>query len=322
MPFFKSTPRGSDKDRVVALEKRIHDLEAQLKAAGGSKGTGPEAVTLSEKPRRLSLPARVAEMGGIAKWNAQPNLAQIAKTLKGACTASTVEEALAEARGLMSLEGHNLWAYAYLRALYERSPDVYYATLLADPALLLPVAYTPTVGEACQKFGYMPIYERGCYVSLKDRGNVKAVLEEYASLMLPKDADGKPQCECIVFSDGGRILGLGDLGAWGMGIPMGKLDLYTVCGGFNPFKVHAITRARRPSPPNVSAAHHRGCWSGWWVVSPLAREACPSSSASLFALASLTFLLLHLLPFLLPLLRPSRASSMRDALTPRATRRS
>ena len=102
--------------------------------------------------------------------------------------------------------------------------------------MLLPVAYTPTVGEACQKFGLMHQFPRGCYVCVADKGNLKAVLEEYASYHLPKGDDGKYQCECIVFSDGGRILGLGDLGVWGMGIPQGKLDLYTVCGGFNPHK--------------------------------------------------------------------------------------
>ena len=103
-------------------------------------------------------------------------------------------------------------------------------------SLLLPVAYTPTVGEACQKFGLLPMYPRGCYVALTDRGRIKEVLQAYADAMLPKDADGRPECQCIVFSDGGRILGLGDLGAWGMGIPIGKLDLYTVCGGFDPSK--------------------------------------------------------------------------------------
>ena len=90
------------------------------------------------------------------------------------------------------------------------------ALLLAAPAKLLPVAYTPTVGEACQKFGQMPFYRRGCYVSITDRGNLKAVLQDYAEAELTKGADGKYMCDCIVFSDGGRILGLGDLPAWGM----------------------------------------------------------------------------------------------------------
>ena len=197
-------------------------------------------VIPSPSGRKLSLPHSVRALGADG-WNAQPQLAQLIKTLDGACTAKTVAQALAEVRGIMTLgDNHNLWAYAYLRMLYNKHmklPDVYYATLLADPTLLLPVAYTPTVGEACQKFGLMPFYPRGCYVSLSERGNVKAVLEEYARSMLPRKADGTGwDCECIVFSDGGRILGLGDLGTFGMGIPVGKLDLYTACGGFNPAK--------------------------------------------------------------------------------------
>jgi len=193
-------------------------------------GGGNEA---DEAPRPLSLPKQVSAIGGIGKWNAQPTLAQQVKMLDAACTATTVAEALDEVRGIMSL-GHNIWAYAYIRKLYATNPNLYYGMLAADPALLLPVAYTPTVGEACQKYGKMPFYPRGCYVAISDRGNVKAVLQEYAEVMLPKGADGKFECQCIVFSDGGRILGLGDLAAWGMGIPVGKLDLYTVCGGFDP----------------------------------------------------------------------------------------
>ena len=73
--------------------------------------------------------------------------------------------------------------------------------------------YTPTVGEACQKFGQMPMPQRGMYISIQDRGNLAAVIKEYAEAEMPKDADGKPVCDCMVFSDGGRILGLGDLGA-------------------------------------------------------------------------------------------------------------
>merc|ERR1719321_1865193 len=80
----------------------------------------------------------------------------------------------------------------------------------------------------------MPLYHRGCYVSIADKGNIKKVLEEYAEAEMSKGPDGKFLCDCIVFSDGNRILGLGDLGAWGMGIPIGKLDLYTVCAGVTP----------------------------------------------------------------------------------------
>ena len=116
------------------------------------------------------------------------------------------------------------------------------------------MAYTPTVGEACQKFGKMPFYPRGCYVSILDRGNVKAVLQEYAEVMLPKDKDGKYECQCIVFSDGGRILGLGDLAAWGMGIPIGKLDLYTVCGGFDPSRTIPVIIDAGCFPPSGNSA--------------------------------------------------------------------
>merc|ERR1712060_22114 len=80
------------------------------------------------------------------------------------------------------------------------------------------------------------MYARGCYISIRNLGAVKKVLEDYAEAHLSKDSKGKFECDCIVFSDAGRILGLGDLGTWGMGIPIGKLDLYTVCAGVNPYR--------------------------------------------------------------------------------------
>merc|ERR1719188_329782 len=125
----------------------------------------------------------------------------------------------------------------YMRRLAALNMELCYTVIMEHAEYLLPVMYTPTVGEVCQKFGMLPFFRRGCYLSISDRGNLKAVLKEYAEAELHKNADGSYACDCIVFSDGGRILGLGDLGAWGMGIPIGKLDLYTVCGGVDPHRV-------------------------------------------------------------------------------------
>jgi len=185
-------------------------------------------------PRTMSLGRSVAKAGGVDAWNEQhEDVKFLSKLLTNMCKASSVPEALKEVSAMQSL-GHDLWTYAYMRKLYDRDPDLYYGTISADPAKILPAVYTPTVGEACQKFGKMPLYRRGCYLCISEKGRFKEVLREYAEAELAKDASGNYLCDCIVFSDGGRILGLGDLGAWGMGIPIGKLDLYTVCAGFDP----------------------------------------------------------------------------------------
>eukprot|EP00320_Phaeocystis_rex_P013857 CAMPEP_0119066370 /NCGR_PEP_ID=MMETSP1178-20130426/8932_1 /TAXON_ID=33656 /ORGANISM="unid sp, Strain CCMP2000" /LENGTH=685 /DNA_ID=CAMNT_0007047965 /DNA_START=40 /DNA_END=2097 /DNA_ORIENTATION=+ len=245
-------------DVLATVEKAVN-VAVKKHAARPIADVGLTLLAGKQKPetaRPLSLPKSVAAFGGIAKWNAQPRIAQQVKMLDAGCTAATVAEALEEVRGIMNM-GHNLWAYSYLRKLFERDATLYYGTLAADPALLLPVAYTPTVGEACQKFGKMPLYSRGCYVSIRDRGNVKAVLREYAEAMLPKAQGqqvGQYDCQCIVFSDGGRILGLGDLAAWGMGIPIGKLDLYTVCGGFDPARTIPVILDAGCFPPSGNSA--------------------------------------------------------------------
>jgi len=155
--------------------------------------------------------------------------------MESLCKGKTVPDCIAEINAIERM-GHKIWSYAYMRTLYARNSELYFAVALSDPVKIMPIVYTPTVGEACQKFGELPFHPRGCYVSITDRGNIVQVLKDYAAAHLKVDASGKYECDCIVFSDGGRILGLGDLGAWGMGIPIGKLDLYTVCAGVDPRK--------------------------------------------------------------------------------------
>jgi malate dehydrogenase (oxaloacetate-decarboxylating)(NADP+) len=118
----------------------------------------------------------------------------------------------------------DLERYIYLTNLLDHNETLFYRTVMSDPARFLPIVYDPTIGEACLKFGHIYRQPRGMYLSMARRGMVKEILKNWPQ----KDV------RFICVTDGGRILGLGDLGANGAGIPIGKLQLYTACAGVPP----------------------------------------------------------------------------------------
>src|SRR6201982_184571 len=118
----------------------------------------------------------------------------------------------------------DLERYIYLINLLDHNETLFYRTVMSDPARFLPIVYEPTIGEACLKFGHIYRQPRGMYLSMTRRGKVKEVLQNWPQ----KDV------RFICVTDGGRILGLGDLGANGAAIPIGKLQLYTACAGVAP----------------------------------------------------------------------------------------
>lgn len=118
----------------------------------------------------------------------------------------------------------DLERYIYLIGLLDTDETLFYRVLMSDPARFLPIVYDPTVGEACLKFGHIFRRPRGMFLSLRHKGRIKDVLRNWP----------KKNVRVICVSSGGRILGLGDLGANGMGIPIGKLQLYTACAAVPP----------------------------------------------------------------------------------------
>jgi malate dehydrogenase (oxaloacetate-decarboxylating)(NADP+) len=118
----------------------------------------------------------------------------------------------------------DLERYIYLINLLDHDETLFYRTVMSDPARFLPIVYDPTIGEACLKFGHIYRQTRGMYLSITRCGKVKEILKNWPQ----KDV------RFICVTDGGRILGLGDLGANGAGIPIGKLQLYTACAGVPP----------------------------------------------------------------------------------------
>ena len=124
----------------------------------------------------------------------------------------------------LAQEPSNLAKYIYLSALQDTDETLFYRVLMSDPARFLPLVYTPTVGDACLQFSHIIRRPKGLYVSVKRRGCVREILRNWP----------ERDVRFVVVTSGQRILGLGDLGANGMGIPIGKLALYTAGAGVPP----------------------------------------------------------------------------------------
>ena len=143
----------------------------------------------------------------------------------------TMDEQVARVMTNFRSKSNDLERYIQIAGLQDRNETLFYRVVMDNLEELMPIIYTPTVGKACQEYGQIFRRSRGFYISINDRGLVEKNLQNWPI----------SDIKVIVVTDGERILGLGDLGASGMGIPIGKLSLYTACAGIHPTQCLPIT---------------------------------------------------------------------------------
>ena len=137
---------------------------------------------------------------------------------------STMDQQVARVYENYRVKQAPLERYIHLAALHDRNETLFFRLVQDHIVEMMPIVYTPVVGEACQHFSHIYRRPRGLYISYRQRNRIDAILKNHA----------RPPA-VIVVTDGERILGLGDQGVGGMGIPTGKLALYTVCAGIPPY---------------------------------------------------------------------------------------
>src|ERR1700722_17313225 len=166
----------------------------------------------------------------------------------------TLDEQVARRLKALRLQTSAFQQYSFLRDLQDSNETLFYALLTRNIEEIMPLVYTPTVGEGCQRFSEIWRKPRGVFLSYPNQHRIREILAH------PR----YDQVRVIVVSDGERILGLGDQGAGGMGIPIGKLALYTACGGIRPdytlpvlLDVGTDHAERRANPIYIGWNHER-----------------------------------------------------------------
>src|ERR1700721_1414099 len=166
----------------------------------------------------------------------------------------TLDEQVERRLRALNCEPTPFTKYSFLRDLQDINETLFYALLVRNIDQMLPLVYTPTVGEGCQRFSEIWRKPRGLFLSYPNKNRIDQILSH------PR----YDKVKCIVVSDGERILGLGDQGAGGMGIPIGKMALYTALGGIHPehclpilLDVGTDNEDRLKSPPYIGWRQHR-----------------------------------------------------------------
>ncbi|MGB5231175.1 MAG: NAD-dependent malic enzyme [Desulfoprunum sp.] len=225
-----------DNDVVLRFEKDLIDQETMSRFLGRIS-----LQSMLKKGSASGAAARMRMKNRLGNFPTGFDLIRDPAMNKG--TAFTIEEREALGlRGLLPPRVHTideqvervLWnlrkkptdleRYIFLTSLQDRNKTLFYRVLLDNIEDLMPIVYTPTVGLACLQYGHIFRRPRGIYLTIEDKGRVAEILGNWH----------RKDIRIIVVTDGERILGLGDLGADGMGIPVGKLALYTACGGIQP----------------------------------------------------------------------------------------